>query len=88
MIYTSNTEITSFDLKRLLRNKIKTCRPGTKIVVLHGIHGYDDGRHGNEDQVLVRTFGLAIEQVEEEKAKEMEEKKISIKGNSSCGYSK
>jgi len=80
VIYTSNTEITSFDLKRLLRNKIPTCQPGTKIVVLHGIHGFADGRYGHEDQKLVRSFGLAIQQIEKEKAELMTKNQISIKG--------
>ena len=80
MIYTSNTEISPYDLKRLLRNKIETCKPGTRIVVLHGIHGFADGRYGHEDQNLVRSFGLAIQQIEKEKAEVMTENQISIKG--------
>ena len=80
MIYTSNTEISSYDLKRLLRNKVQACKPGTKIVVLYGIHGYDDGRHGKEDENLVRSFSLAIEQIKKERLKEIEEKRIWIKG--------
>ena len=80
MIYTSNREISPYDLKRLLRNKVETCKPGTKIVVLHGIHGFADGRYGHEDQNLVRSFGLAIQQIEKEKAEVMTKNQISING--------
>ena len=80
MIYTSNTEISPYDLKRLLRNKVETCKPGTRIVVLHGIHGFADGRYGHEDQNLVRSFGLAIQQINKEKAEVMTKNQISIKG--------
>ena len=63
VIYTSNTLLTSYHLKKLLRHQVKTCRPGTKIIVLHGIHGRSDGLLGEEDIVLEKCFSLAIKQV-------------------------
>ena len=67
-------------MKKFLRNKVETCRPDTKIVVLHGIHGQESGLLGNEDNNLDRCFSLAIDQLYEEKSKIIEDKDISIKG--------
>ena len=76
VIYTSNDEISSYNLKKLLKEIVKDCKPGIKIVVLYGIHGAKDGTMGNHDNNLVRCFNLAIEHVNEEPF--IHEKEVSI----------
>ena len=78
VIYTSNDEIISYDLKRQLRKIVEECEPGAKIVVLYGIHGAKDGRLAHHDNDLVRCFKMAIEHVEKLEEKSIHEKKISI----------
>ena len=78
MIYTSNDEINSYNLKKLLQKIVEDCKPEVKIVVPYGIHGFKDGRLGHHDNGLVRCFKLAIEHVHEMEI--VKEKKISIKG--------
>ena len=59
---------------------MRTCRPDTKIVVLHGIHGLSDGSLGSTDKILISCFTYAIDLVHEEDEQLIKEKNISIKG--------
>ena len=62
VILTSNIEIDSLQWQKHIRKEwSKLMRPNTKVLVLAGIHGCQDGKLGSVDKGLLREYKHQIQ---------------------------
>ena len=79
VIVTSNIEVDSLQWQRHFRSNWKQLiRPNTKVLVLAGIHGCQDGKLGAIDEGLLREYEHQIQFLKKKYKEDLEEKKAEF----------
>ena len=78
VIILSNKEITWTDCITYLRDELKYFRKGSKILILYGIHGTDDGELGEKDESLKLCFEAIPRKIEKKYPEILEKIKIEM----------
>ena len=81
MIFTFKVAANEWNFKKMLKAEIDNSVYGTRILVLYGIHGSQNGYMLTHDDALVHTFTSGMSTVKnKQKKEEIEEKNITLEG--------